>query len=64
MSYQQLLFDVKDGVALITLNRPEAMNTWTAIMSDELTDAMHRCNDDNAPKWSLTPSDVPKNLID
>ena len=48
MSYQQLLFDVKDGVALITLNRPEAMNTWTATMSQELTDAMHRCNDDNA----------------
>ncbi len=48
MSYQQLLFDVKDGVALITLNRPEAMNTWTAIMSEELTEAMHRCNDDNA----------------
>ncbi len=48
MSYQQLLFDVKDGVAQITLNRPEAMNTWTAIMSEELTEAMHRCNDDNA----------------
>lgn len=48
MSYQQLLFDVRDGVAQITLNRPEAMNTWTAIMAEELTDAMHRCNDDNA----------------
>ena len=24
------------------------MNTWTAIMAEELTDAMHRCNDDNA----------------
>jgi enoyl-CoA hydratase/carnithine racemase len=48
MSYQQLLFDVQDGVALITLNRPEAMNAWTATMAQELTDAMHRCNDDNA----------------
>ncbi len=48
MSYQQLLFDVKDGVAQITLNRPSAMNTWTAIMAEELSDAMHRCNDDNA----------------
>ena len=48
MSYQQLLFDLKDGVAQITLNRPEAMNAWTAIMSQELTEAMHRCNDDNA----------------
>ena len=48
MSYQQLLFDLQDGVALITLNRPEAMNAWTATMAQELTDAMHRCNDDNA----------------
>ena len=47
-TYQQILFDVRDGVAQITLNRPEAMNTWTAIMSNELSDAMHRCNDDNA----------------
>src|SRR5262249_24456401 len=40
------LFDVRDGVAQITLNRPDAMNTWTAIMSNELNDAMHRCDDD------------------
>ena len=39
---------MKDGVAQITLNRPEAMNTWTAVMAEELNDAMHRCNDDNA----------------
>jgi enoyl-CoA hydratase/carnithine racemase len=48
MSYQQLLFDVEAGVALITLNRPDAMNAWSAIMADELSDAMHRCNDDNS----------------
>ena len=48
MSYQQILFDVSDGVALITLNRPEAMNTWTALMAEELSAAMHRCNDDDA----------------
>ena len=48
MRYEQLLFDLRDGVAIITLNRPEAMNAWTATMAQELTDAMHRCNDDNA----------------
>ena len=45
MSYEQILFEVESGVALITLNRPEAMNTWTARMAEELSDAMHRCND-------------------
>ncbi len=48
MAYEQILFDVSDGVAQITLNRPQAMNTWTAVMSNELNDAMHRCNDDAA----------------
>jgi len=47
MDYQQILFDVSDGVALVTLNRPEAMNTWTAVMAGELSEALHRCNDDN-----------------
>jgi len=45
MSYEQILFEVESGVAVVTLNRPEAMNTWTALMASELSDAMHRCND-------------------
>jgi enoyl-CoA hydratase/carnithine racemase len=48
MSYEQILFEIEDGVALITLNRPEAMNTWTAVMASELWDAMRRCNEDDA----------------
>ena len=47
MTYQQLLFDVADGVALVTLNRPEAMNTWTAVMAAELSEAMKRCHEDD-----------------
>lgn len=48
MSYETILFDVKDGVATLTFNRPEAMNTWTGRMARELTDAMKECdlNDD------------------
>ncbi len=45
MSYEQILFEVQDGVALITFNRPEQMNTWTAIMASEMSDAMLRCNE-------------------
>ena len=47
MGYEQILFDIDERVALITLNRPEAMNAWTNVMADELNDAMHRCNDDD-----------------
>ena len=47
MAYSQILFEVEDRVATITLNRPEQMNTWTSVMSGELSQAMHRCNEDD-----------------
>lgn len=47
MSYQQIRFDVADGVALVTLNRPDSMNAWTAVMSAELGDALRCANDDD-----------------
>lgn len=47
MSYQDILFDLQDGVALITLNRPEKMNAWTAVMSAELGQALARCHEDD-----------------
>lgn len=39
MSYETLLYEVRDQVALITLNRPERMNTLGGNMKDELRHA-------------------------
>jgi enoyl-CoA hydratase len=39
MSGGDLLFDLRDGVAVVTLNRPEAMNALTL----DMTLALHRC---------------------
>jgi enoyl-CoA hydratase/carnithine racemase len=47
MDYQDIRFEVADGVATITLNRPQAMNAWTATMAAELGDAMVRCDGDD-----------------
>jgi enoyl-CoA hydratase/carnithine racemase len=47
MSYQDILFEANDGVALITLNRPHAMNTWTSVMAAELQHAMQRCDEED-----------------
>jgi enoyl-CoA hydratase len=46
LSYEQLLYEVSDGVATVTLNRPEQRNALSAQMLGELVDAMRRARDD------------------
>ena len=40
MSYTQIKLDIADGVATITLHRPEKMNAFTRVMMDEVIDAI------------------------
>jgi enoyl-CoA hydratase/carnithine racemase len=47
LSYQQILYDVRDRIATITLNRPEQLNAWTDIMADEVYQAMHTAGSDD-----------------
>ncbi len=44
--YETLAWDLNDGVATITFNRPEAANALTMTMGEELMDASIRCDDD------------------
>ena len=46
MDYEQINMDVADGIATLTLNRPERMNAWTSQMNQELCHAVQTCNDD------------------
>ena len=46
--YEQILFEVQDSIAVLTLNRPERMNAWTYQMSRELSHAIGVCNEDPA----------------
>ena len=37
---------IEDGVAVLTLNRPDRMNAWTAEMEDLYFDLLRRCGED------------------
>ena len=47
MTFEQILFDIRDGVGVLTLNRPNRLNAWTYQMSAELTEAIESCNEDD-----------------
>jgi enoyl-CoA hydratase/carnithine racemase len=47
MEYSQILFDVDDHVATITLNRPDRLNAFTGTMMHELIDAFDRTDADD-----------------
>ncbi len=48
MEYETLLFDVRDNVATITLNRPQAANALNADLARDLAKAALRCDVDPA----------------
>lgn len=46
MTYQNIQFELQQGVARITLNRPDKLNSFTADMHAELADALSRVEQD------------------
>lgn len=41
--YKEILFSKYDGIAKISINRPEVHNAFTPLTVDEMIDAMHHC---------------------
>ncbi len=48
MSYQDILYGAEDGVAVVTLNRPDRLNAWRAEMEREVRAAMKAATEDDA----------------
>ncbi|WP_022979122.1 enoyl-CoA hydratase-related protein [Ideonella sp. B508-1] len=46
MSYEQILYAVKDRICTVTLNRPQVLNAWTDVMAEEVWQAMHAAERD------------------
>ncbi|WP_273463743.1 enoyl-CoA hydratase/isomerase family protein, partial [Sandarakinorhabdus limnophila] len=48
MVYEDILYSVSDGVAVITLNRPDRLNAWRGEMARDVKAAMRAASDDDA----------------
>jgi 2-(1,2-epoxy-1,2-dihydrophenyl)acetyl-CoA isomerase len=46
MSFETILYEQKDRVATITLNRPEVLNAFVSTMGQEMLEAFHQAEDD------------------
>ena len=47
MAYEHILYDVKDHILTITLNRPDKLNAFTGTMGSDLIDAFDRADRDD-----------------
>jgi enoyl-CoA hydratase/carnithine racemase len=48
MSYEHITYELSDAILTVTLNRPDKLNAYTAIMGQELEDAFLRADEDDA----------------
>src|SRR2546430_14875347 len=53
MGYQTLLFEIKDGIAFVTINRPDKLNALNDQVVDELADAAERVAPEGAIKGAI-----------
>lgn len=48
MAFEQIEYEVRQGVATVTLNRPDKLNAWTQVMEAEVRAAMAQAEGDEA----------------
>ncbi|PCI34596.1 MAG: 2-(1,2-epoxy-1,2-dihydrophenyl)acetyl-CoA isomerase [Alphaproteobacteria bacterium] len=53
MSYNNIEFTIMDGLATLTLNRPDSLNSFTTEMHEEVRDAMTRVENDTSVRCLL-----------
>jgi enoyl-CoA hydratase len=63
MSYQTLLFEIKDGVAFLTINRPDKLNALNDQVIAELGDAAGRIATDDAVRGAILTGAGPKAFV-
>src|SRR3989440_6788947 len=63
MGYQTLLFEIKDGIAFVTINRPDKLNALNDQVVDELADAAERVATEGAIKGAIISGAGPKAFV-
>jgi enoyl-CoA hydratase/carnithine racemase len=48
MGYEDISFELAEGIAIVRLDRPEHLNAFSGRMGEELADAWRRCDRDDA----------------
>ena len=57
MTYETIRYDVKDGVAVMTLSRPDKLNAFTGRMMHEMIEALDRVDADDAVRALIVTGD-------
>src|SRR5580765_6365084 len=63
MNYQTLLFEVKDGIAFVTINRPDKLNALNDQVMKELADAAERIATEGDIKGAILTGSGPKSFV-
>jgi enoyl-CoA hydratase len=63
MSYTSLLFEIRDAVAIVTVNRPEKLNALNAAVIAELGDVAERIGKDPAIRGMILTGAGPKAFV-
>ena len=63
MTYQTLLFDIRDGIAFVTINRPDKLNALNDQVMLELGDAAERIATEPVIKGAILTGSGPKSFV-
>src|SRR6266480_1742668 len=63
MRYETLLFDLRDAIAFVTINRPDKLNALNDQVVDELADAAERVATEDAIKGAILSGAGPKAFV-
>jgi enoyl-CoA hydratase len=63
MTYTTLLFDIRDGLAFVTVNRPDKLNALNKTVISELGDAVQRIETDDTIRAAILTGAGPKAFV-